>query len=118
MLLGVRVPQKLHQRIESECALRDMNLKELVVAALEYYFTTPTEWDYAATTFVRHPAGASDREVTQRDAWMATWVKFIDQMPEEQAEVYVRAMSWDLRTLKASRRKPSARKRQSQGERG
>lgn len=111
--VSVRVAESFRRRVQSECVRRDMSLQELVVAALRFYFRTPTDWDYAATTFIRR--GEEDEELLEeeaakRNAWLGLWVKYTDLMPEEKIEVMTRAMEWDLRAQKSARRK-SARPR-------
>ena len=107
VLVGVRVPEPFHRRIQTELVRRDLSLQQMIVDALALYFKSPLDWDYAATTYVQHDAGDPESVMAERDAWMGLWVKYISQMPPEKVEVLTRVMEWDLRTLKSSRRKPA-----------
>lgn len=108
VLVGVRVPEKFHQRIQSECLRRDMTLQEMVVAALKLYFRSPADWDYMSATYVKHgEAGEElpDEEVARRNAWLDLWTRYVNRMPEDKVTVFTHAMEWDLQAQKSSRRK-------------
>jgi len=116
ILLGVRVPESFHRRVQSECERRELSLKDLVIGALKFYFRTPAKWDYAAMTIVRH--GDEDQElpneeVAQRNAWMGLAARYVNSMPPYKIELLKRVMEWDLLAQRTSRRKSVRRKPQS-----
>lgn len=45
--IGFRVNKSFHKRIEAESIKRDLSVQDLVTYALQYYFTTPAECEYA-----------------------------------------------------------------------
>lgn len=107
VLVGVRVPESFHRRIQKECSRRDMSLKDLVMVALKLYFPTPVEdWDYVNATYFTF-----DKEdlAAEDQAWTDIWSKFLGRMPREKVELVVKAMEWDLEMQKSSRRKPAKR---------
>jgi hypothetical protein len=114
-LLGVRIPQSFHRRVQSECQRRELSLQDMVVDALKFYFRTPAKWDYAAMTVVRH--GEEDEElpneeVARRNAWMGLAAKYVNSMPPDKIEMLKRVMEWDLLAQRTSRRKSVRRKPQ------
>lgn len=108
VLVGVRVPESFHRRIQSECTRRDQTLQQLVVGALKIYFTAPLDSERMTVTFVPHDRKGDEapgKVPDQKDAWVDIWLRYIHAMPPEKIEVLAKAMEWDLRAQKSSRRK-------------
>ena len=108
VLVGVRVPESFHQRIQAQCTLRGMTLQELVITALTIFFKVPTGSGRTVLAFVEPKwkgGKASDKIANQTNAWMETWLGYIQSMPPEKVEIMAKAMQWDLGAQKSSRRK-------------
>jgi hypothetical protein len=123
VLVGVRVPKKFHERIQRECRRREISLKDMVTDALKMYFESPVDWEYKTTTYFsegdgEESAGAAEestRAAAEESAWEFTWLKFKDKVPREKIEVIVKAMEWDLETLRKSKRHRKVPRRRQAG---
>jgi hypothetical protein len=115
--VGVRVSQSFHQRIQTESARRDRSIQELLMDAMKWYFKTAGK-GLTPVQIIFEDSRLTTEEVAERDAWSGLWDRYIGIMPREKIQVLAAAMQWDLRTLKSSRRKPSAWKRLDQEQGG
>ena len=118
VLIGARVSQGFHRRIQSECVRREMSIQDLIVAGLKLYFASPADWDHADMKFYTDAPNFTKKQVDERNAWMKLWNRYLSRMPQEKVQIMTTAMEWDLQMLKSSRRKSTNRGPASQQQGG
>ena len=107
VLVGFRVSEGFHRRIQAECVRRDLSMQELLTAALKFYFKTPIgQWEPVNVKVLVADEQTFDRDGTEDEVWSDLWEKYRKRMPREKIEVFTGAMQFDLQTLRSSRRKP------------
>jgi hypothetical protein len=100
--IGFRVSEAFHKRIEAESIKRDLSVQDLVTCALQYYFTTPAEWDFSVSRFV---TTSEDEKASEVKDWTDIWLKYVTAMPREKILLMAATMKLDLRHYKSSRRR-------------
>jgi hypothetical protein len=107
VLIGARVPETFHRRIQSECVQREMSLQAIIVSALEHYFRkSPAGLRQAEVRFRVDAPKLTDEDTAERIAWSGLWAKYMDKMPREKIEIMANVFKWELQMLRSSRRKP------------
>ena len=108
VLIGARVSESFHRRIQTERVRREMSTQELMVAALKVYFRMPVAFDRAEIRFYTDDPNYTQQQADERNAWTTLWDRYTSQMPREKILVMISAMEWDLTMQKSSRRKRRA----------
>ena len=102
-LLGVRVTESFRKRIEAERLKRKLSVQQMVQDALEYYFKTPLDWDYAKTEFYVDDSAMTKKRIDQIDTRRRLWDAYIESIPEKKIELMAETMRLDLLHYKSSR---------------
>src|SRR5882724_3246654 len=97
VLIGIRVPQRFHRRIRTECLRRDLSLQDMVTDALKMYFKTPLTWDRADVKFRYDDPNITEAEADEWNALTDLWEKYRQLLPEAKTRIMTNAMEWDLR---------------------
>src|SRR5262245_6155795 len=108
ILMAARISKSFHDRVEAECARRDLSLQKLVTSAVAAYIAQPPDQEPP------DPRN-NDRGVPAHllslgwsqpgDVRLRLWSTYLDKMPDEKIDIMVSAMKWDLRMRKSARRK-------------
>jgi hypothetical protein len=109
--IGFRVSEAFQRRIETERLKRDLSVQDMIQFALELYFKTPVEWDFADVVYHQANPETTSEEIQERSSWAELWVKYMNEMPLEKAQFMAEVMKLDLLHYKSSRRKGGLKSR-------
>ncbi len=110
VLVGFRVDESFHRRIENECLQRRMTLKQLATNALHVFFGTPRSgWDQLYVSAVVETDPIGPEEAKHRLALAGLWVQYVSEMPEPKVTLMAEVMKLDLENFRSSRRKNKKR---------
>jgi hypothetical protein len=104
--IGFRVTEKFYERIKAQSIARDLSIQDLIVASMEFYFSTPEQWDYVTSQFITSDDSDEARKASvERAAWMRVWERYMSRMPRVKTVQLAEIMQLDLKHYGSSRRK-------------